>query len=442
MGFDKRDNAKRYTAEEGDTLQSIAERETAAGNPVTWQEIAKYNWGTDDENEVNEYLRDELGCRWRDADNNFVISADDEPASDLLIPLSFKKEGLALSRTHTIRVRMKKSPPQFLECCTIPGVTFAYDKSFIRPAVVDYMQPLEEALDRNPDARVLIFGHTDKVGDEHYNKALSERRALSAYAFIVNDAATWEQLYNEENWGVAVVQEILGALDEPYYLGPITGWNDGPTQAAVRRYQEDRGLAVDGVAGPQTRGVLFEEYMTGKHDIELTPDQFVDPKHMGCGEFNPIEDTEAAHEPNRRVVFYLFHKERPPRAPCQHGSTGPCHLQMEQSEFRFVETFRCSFYDSISKKCSGEGPPPEVDLGIFLMQVFDAEGREPLADRSYTISSPSLTIEGVLDAEGKLRHEDIPAGDYTISIEGVETEVAALVFDASENEHQVRFLEG
>ena len=48
MSFDNRNNAKKYTPQDGDTLQAIAERETAEGNEVTWQEIAKFNWGTDD----------------------------------------------------------------------------------------------------------------------------------------------------------------------------------------------------------------------------------------------------------------------------------------------------------------------------------------------------------------------------------------------------------
>lgn len=65
MGFEKTESAKLYTAIDGDTLQAIAERETAAGNPITWQELAKYNWGTDDPATINELLRDELGARKR-----------------------------------------------------------------------------------------------------------------------------------------------------------------------------------------------------------------------------------------------------------------------------------------------------------------------------------------------------------------------------------------
>lgn len=357
MGFDKRENAKKYSLQDGDTLRTIAERETSAGNPITWQEIAKFNWGTDKEDEINEYLRDELGCYRRDEANNFVISTDAEPQGELLIPILFQKAGLTLERTHTLKVRKKTSPPQFLECCSIPGITFEFDKSFVRPSVVDHIQKLEEALAKYPDAKIMIFGHTDKVGSEAYNKKLSERRARSVYAFITDDAETWEKLYQEENWGIRVIQEILKDLGGEFDPGTVDGINGPKTQAAVRKYQQARGLAVDGIAGPQTRKQMFTEYMTSKHDVKLTPDQFMEPKHMGCGEFNPVEDTEAAHEPNRRVTFYLFHKDRLPKLPCKYGDITPCQKQMTLLKPRYQETFRCSFYDSIARSCSCENPP-------------------------------------------------------------------------------------
>ena len=43
-------------------------------------EIARFNFGTDDPFEVDAFLRDELGCRERGEDNHFVIAADDQGA--------------------------------------------------------------------------------------------------------------------------------------------------------------------------------------------------------------------------------------------------------------------------------------------------------------------------------------------------------------------------
>src|SRR5262245_5648570 len=273
MGFEKRDSAKKYKSKDGESLRSLAEQETAAGNEMTWQELAKFNWGTDDQREVNAFMRDELGCHKRDADNNFVFSTDDEPKGNpLLIPKAFKRPGLPIDKTHVLKVRKKAAPKQFLECACIPGVTFEFDKSFIRPSVVDHLKKLEEAIAKHPDGKLMIFGHTDKVGSELYNKKLSERRAKSVFAFITNDAGVWESLYNEENWGTRVIQEML--VDFGFDPGPVDGINGPKTQAAVKEYQTARGLGVDGVAGPATRNKMFTEYMSSKHDIQVTAGQF------------------------------------------------------------------------------------------------------------------------------------------------------------------------
>lgn len=358
MGFETRTHAKPYMPQEGDTLERIAERETANGNPITEEDLALFNFGTDDPDTIDECLRDELGCRKRDADNRFVIADDDTGRGELKIPLPFSREGLALDREHTLRTRRLISVPQFLGCATIPGITFEFDTSFVRPSVVNAIKKVEEALAAHPAAKVMVFGHTDKVGSDLYNKALSERRARSMYAFITDDVAEWERLYSEEGWGIKVVQLILKDLGGAFDPGVIDGVNGPQTQQAVKNYQGARGLSVDGVAGPQTRKKLFADYMTGKHDVTLTPDQFMDPKHMGCGEFNPVRPTEDPCEANRRVTFLLFDPRRLPHLPCQIGGIGPCQKQMTQRSPRFKESFGCSFYDSLARRCAQEVPVP------------------------------------------------------------------------------------
>lgn len=411
MGFENRNKAKRYSRQEGDTLRAIAERETAAGNPMTWQELALFNFGTDDPHTLDEYLRDELGCRKRGSDNHFVIAEDDDARGELVIPTAFKKNGLALQRTHKLRVRSKTSPPQFLDCATIPGITFAYNKSFVRPSVVDTIASVEAALAEHPDAKVMIFGHTDKVGSDQYNKALSERRSRSVFAFITDDVATWEELYHQEDWGIRVVQEILKDLGGEFDPGPVDGINGPKTQQAVKNYQAARGLTVDGVAGPKTRNKLFGEYMTGKHDIRLTPDRFMEPKHMGCGEFNPVVPTEEPHEPNRRVTFYLFDPRRLPNLPCRHGDLAPCLKQKSPAAPRFRESFGCSFYDSLDRQCAG-GLTPTTKARLAV-EVVDGSGA-PLAGALVRVTGLG---EKQTDSAGRADYGVVDAGTYTISAE-------------------------
>ena len=53
---------------------------------------------------------------------------------------------------------------------------------------------------------------------------------------------------------VSELQQTLQAIG--YYDGPITGYYGALTKAAIRRFQADHGLKVDGIAGPQTLRVL------------------------------------------------------------------------------------------------------------------------------------------------------------------------------------------
>ncbi len=376
MVFDQRSKAKKYTPRDGDTLEKIAERERAAGNPVSASEIARFNWGTDDPTVIDEHLRDDLGCYKRGADKHFVISADVRPRRDLLIPQPFAKTGLATEETHVIRVvRRDKPPQQFAACAKVRGICFEFDKSFIRPIVADDLKILNQLARKYPDSKIMIFGHTDKVGTDSYNKALSERRARSVYAFITNDADAWEKLYRDENWGIRAVQAILNDIGAEFDPGPVDGVEGPRTKEAVKRYQEARGLEADGIAGPETRKRLFAEYMTSKHDVELDPDRFMDPKCMGCGEFNPVVVTDKRCEPNRRVTFFFFHKDRLPNLPCKAGNLAPCKKQSAEPLPRHTDSFRCSFYDSLAHYCPQEAgaaeltEPPGIDIE-FLDKWF------------------------------------------------------------------------
>jgi hypothetical protein len=242
---------------------------------------------------------------------------------------------------------------EVLACACVPGATFAFDKSFIRPSIADSLKGLSDSLNEHPQCKVLVFGHTDKVGDEGYNQKLSERRAKSAFAFITNDVDSWENLYNEEKWGLEAIQEMLADLG--CYDGPIDG-KDGPrTQEGIKVFQESWDIEPTGKADKATRKLLFREYMTGKHDILIGPEQFLDPRYVGCGEFNPKVDTEDECEENRRVSFFLFHPDRLPKIPCKQGDIAPCKKMINLEGARQKKSFKCAFYDNIGRDCACDG---------------------------------------------------------------------------------------
>jgi outer membrane protein OmpA-like peptidoglycan-associated protein len=298
MGYDKRDNAKEYSPTDGDTLKDIAKRESTDDNPLTWQEIARFNWGTDSLDDVDEFLRDHLGCYKRGSDKRFVISSDVDVATPLLIPQPFTKSGLATTKTHTIKVTKKAKPPKQFEACTqISGITFEFDSDKIRDSEKADVDKVADEMNEHPTAKAMIFGHTDKVGSESYNKDLSERRAKSVFTYLTTEAS-------------------------------------------------------------------------------IDAGRFMDPKHMGCGEFNPVEETEEASEPNRRVTVFLFHPDRLPRLPCKNGSLAPCHKQTEGADSDNRDSFPCSFYDSLARNCPAEGggPAPTPAVTIKLSQPVACPG--------------------------------------------------------------------
>ena len=364
MAFKSWQGSRSYRPADGDTLTAIAEREAAAGNPISAEDIARFNWGTEDPEEIQTLMRDELGARARDGDRGFVLSGDDSARSELRIPEAFEQRGFSLEQTHQVRVTRKECPPQFLDCCSLPAITFDFDSSFVKPAVVDHLAAVETLVRSHPEAKLMVFGHTDAVGDELYNKKLSERRAWAVYAFVLNDPDAWETLYNhpDENWGLRVVQEILADLG--HYQDTIDGDMGPATRGAMRAFLGlDESAPVSNDAA--FRRDLFAAYMGGKHDIEIDADRFMDPGFMGCGEFNLLEPTDSAEEKNRRVTVYAFNNDRLPNLPCAFADCGPCKNQMVTLENRNQEGFRCSFYDSWAKRCPCEGPAVESLVILF-----------------------------------------------------------------------------
>lgn len=81
-------------------------------------------------------------------------------------------------------------------------VHFAFDSSELNEASIAVLTGHADFLNANPQARVLVAGHTDERGSREYNIALGERRAASVKAFLntqgVADAAVETMSYGEE----------------------------------------------------------------------------------------------------------------------------------------------------------------------------------------------------------------------------------------------------
>ena len=67
------------------------------------------------------------------------------------------------------------------------GLLFGFDSDQLAPAARDNLRRFAASLQKYPNTRTLIVGHTDSDGSASYNMDLSDRRALSAAGFICGE---------------------------------------------------------------------------------------------------------------------------------------------------------------------------------------------------------------------------------------------------------------
>lgn len=93
---------EKHKVRKGETLRKLAKR-----IDLGWRELARFNFGTDDPDEVQKHLQHDIGCTRRDGKGGFVFHNDDDPGI-IFLPKEFRKEGLAIKQTHRIRVVQRK----------------------------------------------------------------------------------------------------------------------------------------------------------------------------------------------------------------------------------------------------------------------------------------------------------------------------------------------
>ncbi len=201
-------------------------------------------------------------------------------------------------------------------------VHYWFDKAFIEPCLRRVLRDVAAYAQSHADEKMLIVGHTDLVGGADYNQSLSERRARGVFAYLTagrahDDAvAEWDRLRRsgsaitrlEDNWKVREYQHVLAGLN--YYGGAVDEVHGPLTDAAVRNFQSDHGLGVDGIVGDATWRALIDAYLS-RDALAIPESQLFQNcpgeilKWLGSGEQDPVRNTEDAWRPNRRteIVF-------------------------------------------------------------------------------------------------------------------------------------------
>lgn len=84
--------------------------------------------------------------------------------------------------------------PEFEPVVLSSDVTFAFDSSDLRPGAQSELNSVAVTLRDNPNMRVNIEGHTDYIGSNEYNLALSQRRADSVRSYLMSQGVSGDRM--------------------------------------------------------------------------------------------------------------------------------------------------------------------------------------------------------------------------------------------------------
>lgn len=310
------------------------------------------------------------------------------------------------------------------------GLHFETNKNFLLPDAMPGIRALVQVYQEHPNAELLVVGHTDRSGEPAYNDELSLERADSVAAYLADDVDSWLARYessvpSQKRWGSREDNLMLQSLPDAE--------SKPPGQSFVRWFQETRGLAVDGIAGPQTRGKLVAEYMA--HDATTLPEGTSVTGH-GCGENFPLDNAGQVDSSlpdgksdaqDRRVEVFVFLPPgiRPPPVGRSSPPNDPNYL---------------TWLRAVTETRDFGAERPEVGTSQITYLLRTNAGKLPVANEPYRLNVRGRTLEGVTNEEGLIAHFDLPAGDYRIELERGSTIVGTLRAGTDPIPHEVHGL--
>lgn len=112
------------------------------------------------------------------------------PAATTLYMISAMGEGGSNTASTTVTVNPPPPPPavKVIDRLVV-HVNFDTDKSILRKADIADLQKAVAFVKKYPGYNISIEGHTDSVGKDKYNQALSERRAAAVKKYLVENGA-------------------------------------------------------------------------------------------------------------------------------------------------------------------------------------------------------------------------------------------------------------
>lgn len=368
-------------------------------------------------------------------------------------------------------------------CAMFPDVTFQFDSSLIGPEARAATRRLALFRDELKDFEGLkdgeeksfpplaLFGHADPVGQVPYNSKLSARRALCIYGMLLRKVEIWEGLFKDKSlpgdiWGDPEFDTMLDEVGfEPELPKDSTDTEKRKLiRARLKTSASDRAKLflnyMNAVCVRRNAAGQDEPFILKEADF-LDRGEAGDHKGavQGCGEFNPVlilsnqklrefekandkPGRDAANEPNRRVLAFLFKpgsrivlskwpcpsvKQSQPELVCKkrfwkdHDRRTKPDEKEDRAFKKTGDTFACRFYHGFA-----QNSPCEATLKLWVLRIGlddelkkDAQGKEiedakgrttlnhPLARRRYVVEASKgaggAIIRGRTDEGGGIR---------------------------------------
>jgi outer membrane protein OmpA-like peptidoglycan-associated protein len=99
------------------------------------------------------------------------------------------------------------------EVVEVYGIHFDFGSDRIRPESEPVLKEIADALTANPDWNLRIEGHTDNIGGDQYNQALSERRAGAVKAALVERHSIQDSRLKTAGFGASRPKESNDTLE-------------------------------------------------------------------------------------------------------------------------------------------------------------------------------------------------------------------------------------
>ncbi len=126
-----------------------------------------------------------------------------------------------VSATHQLAERFASEVPD--------TINFAFNSSQLSPEAQDILRRQAHWIRQFPEVRFRVFGHTDLVGSNSYNKALGLRRAKAVVAYLARNGVSSSRVEAVVSYGKTqpIIQTTAPEMRNRRTVTEVAGFVDG-----------------------------------------------------------------------------------------------------------------------------------------------------------------------------------------------------------------------